>query len=53
MASVFRAQGRPSPTRMSNTLLPMELETAMSPIPANSSRKETDRMKEEQKQRKI
>ncbi|TNN30561.1 hypothetical protein EYF80_059285 [Liparis tanakae] len=35
MARVFRAQGRPSPTRMSNTLLPMELDTAMSPIPGD------------------
>lgn len=35
MASVFRAHGRPSPTRMSNTLLPMELDTAMSPIPGH------------------
>lgn len=39
MARVFRAQGRPSPTKMSNTLLPMELDTAMSPIP-----KQTDRV---------
>ncbi|KAG7268724.1 hypothetical protein CRUP_022851 [Coryphaenoides rupestris] len=29
----FRAQGMPSPTRMSNTLLPMVLDTAMSPKP--------------------
>lgn len=33
MQSVCSAQGRPRPTRMSNTLLPMELEMAMSPRP--------------------
>lgn len=33
MAKVWIAQGRPSPIRISNTLLPMELDTAMSPIP--------------------
>ncbi len=33
MAKVWMAQGRPSPIRISNTLLPMELDTAMSPIP--------------------
>lgn len=33
MARVCRAHGRPSPTRISNTLLPIELETAMSPRP--------------------
>ena len=33
MQSVCSAHGRPRPTRMSNTLLPMELEMAMSPIP--------------------
>lgn len=38
MASVFRAQGSPSPTKMSNTLLPMEFDTAMSPIPARRQR---------------
>lgn len=31
---VCKAQGTPRPTRMSNTLLPMVLETAMSPRPA-------------------
>lgn len=31
---VCRAQGTPRPTRMSNTLLPMVLDTAMSPKPA-------------------
>lgn len=30
---VCNAQGKPSPTRMSNTLLPIVLETAMSPSP--------------------
>jgi len=30
---VLRAQGKPSPSRMSKILLPMELDTAMSPIP--------------------
>lgn len=36
MARVFRAQGRPRPTRMSKTLLPMELDTAMSPMPGQT-----------------
>lgn len=39
MQSVCSAQGRPRPTRMSNTLLPMELEMAMSPRP--EARRET------------
>ena len=33
MHRVCRHQGRPRPTRISNTLLPMELEMAMSPRP--------------------
>ena len=33
MARVCRAQGSPSPIRISNTLLPIELDTAMSPRP--------------------
>lgn len=32
---VRKAQGKPSPSRMSKMLLPMELDTAMSPIPGN------------------
>lgn len=35
---VCRPHGIPSPTRMSNTLLPMVLETAMSPRPAGDNR---------------
>lgn len=37
MQSVCSAQGSPKPTRMSNTLLPMELEMAMSPKPETFS----------------
>lgn len=48
IARVFRAQGRPSPTKMSNTLLPMELDTAMSPIPEQTDR---DGVIQQQKQR--
>lgn len=61
IARVFSAQGRPSPTRMSNTLLPMELDTAMSPMPDHKEREgrvreggscETERYKERQADRK-
>lgn len=40
MQSVCSIHGRPRPTRMSNTLLPMELEMAMSPIPETTGRSE-------------
>lgn len=46
MARVCSAQGRPSPIRISNTLLPIEFETAMSPKPERHSKREHERDKE-------
>lgn len=37
---VLRSQGRPSPRKMSKTLEPIELDTAMSPYPLRATRTE-------------
>lgn len=39
--SVLSIHGKPKPSKMSNILLPIELDTAMSPIPDMHKRNET------------
>lgn len=44
---VRKAQGNPRPSRMSKILLPMELDTAMSPMPGEERDKQTQRSQSE------
>lgn len=39
--SVLSIHGKPKPSKMSNILLPIELDTAMSPIPDTHTEEET------------
>lgn len=44
---VRKAQGKPRPNRMSKILLPMELDTAMSPMPVEERDKQNQRSQRE------